>query len=112
MEIREGVETIGARGFVGCTSLKGVIIPKSVKTIGQAAFESCTSLERVIIPKSVKTVERGDFSGCTSLEKEISEKIGLNVSIKNNRKNNGSITFTYSDIEQLNKIIEIIKKNY
>ena len=47
-----------------------------------------------------------------SLEKDISEKIGLNVSIKNNRKNNGSITFTYSDIEQLNKIIEIIKKNY
>ena len=47
-----------------------------------------------------------------SLEKDISEKIGLNVSIKNNRKNKGSITFTYSDIEQLNKIIEIIKKNY
>ena len=47
-----------------------------------------------------------------SLEKDISEKIGLNVSIKNNRKNKGSITFTYSDIEQLNKIIEIIKRNY
>ena len=47
-----------------------------------------------------------------SLEKSISEKIGLNVSIKNNKKNKGSITFTYHDIDQLNKIIDIIKSNY
>ena len=47
-----------------------------------------------------------------SLEKSISEKIGLNVSIKNNKKNKGSITFIYHDIDQLNKIIDIIKSNY
>ena len=47
-----------------------------------------------------------------SLEKSISEKIGLSVSIKNNKKNKGSITFTYHDIDQLNKIIDIIKANY
>ena len=47
-----------------------------------------------------------------SLEKSISEKIGLSVSIKNNKKNKGSITFTYHDIDQLNKIIDIIKNNY
>ena len=48
----------------------------------------------------------------TNLEKEISEKIGLSVSINNNKKNKGTITFSYQDIEQLNKIIEIVKKNY
>ena len=47
-----------------------------------------------------------------NLEKTIAEKIGLNVSIKNNKKNNGTITFVYHDIEQLNKIIDIIKSNY
>ena len=47
-----------------------------------------------------------------SLEKSISDKIGLNVSIKNTRKNKGTITFAYHDIEQLNKIIDIIKSNY
>jgi len=47
-----------------------------------------------------------------NLEKEISEKIGLNVSINNSKKNKGTITFSYQDIEQLNKIIEIVKKNY
>ena len=47
-----------------------------------------------------------------NLERSISDKIGLNVSIRNNKKNKGSITFIYHDIEQLNKIIDIIKSNY
>ena len=47
-----------------------------------------------------------------NLEKSISDKIGLNVVIKNTRKNKGTITFAYHDVEQLNKIIDIIKSNY
>ena len=47
-----------------------------------------------------------------NLEKSISDKIGLNVVIKNTKKNKGTITFAYHDIEQLNKIIDIIKSNY
>ena len=47
-----------------------------------------------------------------NLEKIITDKIGLNVSIKNNKKNKGTITFAYHDIDQLNKIIDIIKSNY
>ena len=47
-----------------------------------------------------------------NLERSISGKIGLNVSIKNTKKNKGTITFFYHDIDQLNKIIDIIKSNY
>ncbi len=47
-----------------------------------------------------------------NLENSISEKIGLSVSIKNNKKNKGSITLEYKDIDQLNKIIDILKDNY
>ena len=47
-----------------------------------------------------------------SLEQSISEKTGLTISIKNSSKNKGTITFSYHDIEQLNKIIEVIKSNY
>ena len=47
-----------------------------------------------------------------SLEDSISDKIGLNVSIKNSKNNKGSITFVYHYIDQLNKIIDIIKSNY
>ena len=46
------------------------------------------------------------------LEKTISEKIGLSVKIKNSKRNKGTITFSYKEIDQLNKIIEIIKLNY
>ena len=47
-----------------------------------------------------------------SLEISVIEKIGLNVSIKNNKNNRGSITIEYKDIDQLNKIVDIIKSNY
>ena len=46
------------------------------------------------------------------LERTISEKIGLSVVIRNNKRNKGSITFSYKEIDQLNKIIDIIKSNY
>ena len=47
-----------------------------------------------------------------SLEQSVQEKIGLQVKIKNNKRNKGSITFSFSDLDQLNKIISIIKSNY
>ena len=46
------------------------------------------------------------------LENSISEKIGLSVSIKNNKNNKGTISFYYKELDQLNKIIDIIKSGY
>jgi len=46
------------------------------------------------------------------LEISVSNKIGLNVLIKNKKNNKGKITFEYKDLDQLNKIIDIIKSNY
>ena len=47
-----------------------------------------------------------------ALEASATNKIGLNVIIKNKKNNTGSILFEYKDLDQLNKIIEIIKSNY
>ena len=47
-----------------------------------------------------------------SLENSVREKIGLNVLIKNKKNNTGSVLFEYKDLDQLNKIIDIIKSNY
>ena len=47
-----------------------------------------------------------------SLEQSIIDKIGLNVSIRNKKNNKGTLAIDYSDLNQLNKIIEIIKTNY
>ena len=46
------------------------------------------------------------------LENSLSQKIGLNVVIKNSSRNEGTITFTYKELDQLNKIISILKSNY
>ena len=47
-----------------------------------------------------------------ALELSVSNKTGLNVSIQNNKRNKGKISFEYKDLDQLNKIIDIIKSNY
>ena len=56
--------------------------------------------------KSVKS------SNLQSLENSIADKVGLNVTINNTKKNTGNIKIEYKDLDQLNKIIEIIKSNY
>ena len=60
-------------------------------------------------PSSLKSHKDANIQ---HLEQSIIDKIGLNVSIRNNKKNKGTITFSYKDIDQLNKIIEIIKSYY
>jgi len=46
------------------------------------------------------------------LENSLIEKVGLNVAINNKKNNQGNISFEYKDLDQLNKIIEIVKKYY
>ena len=46
------------------------------------------------------------------LENSLKDKIGLNVFIRNKKNNSGSISFEYRDLDQLNRLIEIIKLNY
>ena len=51
-------------------------------------------------------------SNIQALEASIVEKIGLNILIKNKKNNTGTLVLEYKDLDQLNKIIEIIKSNY
>ena len=46
------------------------------------------------------------------LEQSLMEKIGMSVEIKNKKNNKGSIIFNYKELDQLNRIIESIKKSY
>ena len=46
------------------------------------------------------------------LESELINKIGLNVLINNTKNNTGTISFEYKDINQLNRLNELIKSNY
>ena len=66
-----------------------------------------------LFKKNNKTkIKNTKDSNILALELSISNKIGLNVDIQNNKRNKGKISFEYKDLDQLNKIIDIIKSNY
>ena len=61
-------------------------------------------------PKKIKLISKD--SNLKDLENALINKLGIRVSIKNKRNNSGSISFNYKDLDQLNKIIYVIKANY
>ena len=65
-----------------------------------------------IFRKKNKTNFINKYSNILSLENQVREKIGINISIKNKKNNSGSIIFDYKSLDQLNIIIDFIKKNY
>ena len=62
--------------------------------------------------KQSKKIKFNKDPNIKNLEETLSNKIGLNVSIKSNKRNKGSITILFHDNNQLNKLIDIIKNNY
>ena len=61
--------------------------------------------------KKFKLISQKD-SNVLDLQKDLEEKTGLNVSINNKKNNSGIISFEYRDLNQLDKLINVIKKNY
>ena len=47
-----------------------------------------------------------------SLESSIEDKTGIKVFIRNKKNNTGQVTFEYKDLDQLNRLIMVIKANY
>ena len=68
-------------------------------------------LARQFRNKKFKLITKKD-SNILGLQKNLEDKTGLNVSIHNKKNNSGIISFEYKDLEQLDKLIDIIKKNY
>ena len=69
------------------------------------------ALVRQFRDKKFKLVSRKD-TNFLDLQKTLEEKTGLSVSINNKKNNSGNISFEYKDLEQLDKLINIIKDNY
>ena len=65
--IPEGVETIYAWAFMGCTELKNVYFPSTLKEIGNSAFSYCPSLTSVVIPEGVEVINETAFDRCEAL---------------------------------------------
>ncbi len=56
--------------------------------------------------------QKSKNSNLSSLESGIEEKTGIKVFIRNKKNNTGQVTFEYKDLDQLNRLIMIIKTNY
>ena len=74
-------------------------------------FSSNSSLKIFKNKNKIKSKISKD-ANIIALELSISNKIGLNVDIQNNKRNKGKISFEFKDLDQLNKVIDIIKSNY
>ena len=68
-------------------------------------------LARQFKDKKFKLVHKKD-SNILDLQKDLEEKTGLSVSINNKKNNSGTVSFEYRDLDQLDKLINTIKKNY
>ena len=77
----------------------------------QLSVRQSESLVKIFKTKKVLKFKVKD-PNLKHLELTLADKIGLNVLIKNNKNNAGSITLEYKNLEQLNKLIEVIKFNY
>ena len=75
---------------------------------------SVRQTERLVkIFKKNKSIFKGiKDPNINDLETMLSQKIGLSVSIHNKKSNKGKIIFEYMDLDQLNKLIDVIKNNY
>ena len=78
------------------------------KNLSVRQAENFVKLFKVEKNKSSKTKD----INIMHLEMSIVNKVGLNVEIQNKKNNKGKIVFEYKNLDQLNKIIDIIKSNY
>jgi len=80
--IPDGVTSIGANAFSGCSSLNSVKLPEGLIRVEDRAFYGCRSLEIVTLPESVEYLGNGAFeqSGLKELNLPIIvDKYGENV---------------------------------
>ena len=76
------------------------------------AIRCAENLVRVL--KSVKKIKSSinKSSDIVSLENSIELKTGIKTYIRNKKNNSGQLSFEYKNLDQLNRLIDVIKSNY
>ena len=97
-----------ARSLIG---LNNSIVIAKIIIQKKLSVRQSEILVRQFKNKKFKLIVKKD-SNIINLQKELEEKTGLTVSISNKKNNSGIIYFHYKDLDQLDKLISKIKKNY
>ena len=69
------------------------------------------NLVRILKSNSNSSIKRKD-PDIVNLEQELTNKIGMRVFVKNRRNNSGTISLEYKGVDQLDRLVEVIKQNY
>ena len=99
-----------SRSYIA-NSLRLLSLPNEVLLLVEQGNLSAGHLARQFRNKKIKLIHKKD-SNILDLQRILEEKTGLSVSINNKKNNTGTVSFEYRDLEQLDKIINTIKKNY
>lgn len=66
-KIRKSTVIICDDAFIGCKTLKSIIMPDTIKQIGHKAFSDCVLLKKVSLPQSILKIYSDSFSPKTRL---------------------------------------------
>ena len=107
--IRNNVITHGhAKILVGLDNAL-LLAEKIIKK--KLSVRQAENLVRVLKQGSKKFYKSKD-SNIIATENDLSDRIGMRVVLSNKKNNSGTLSFEYKDIDQLDRLIKIIKNNY
>ena len=98
-----------ARSLIGLPN--AALIAKKIAENKLSVRQSENLVRALKNKKNLKVVPSKD-SNILDLEKSLVDKTGISVEIKNNKNNSGRLSFEYRNLEQLDRLINIIKNNY
>ena len=69
------------------------------------------SLVKILKNGIKRNINKKD-SNISATENELSNKLGMRVFLNNKKNNTGTLSFEYKEYQQLDRLIDVIKKNY
>ena len=107
--VRKGDLSAGhARSIIG---LKNCIVIAKKIIQKKLSVRQAENLAKQFKENKFTLVSKKD-SNILELQRNLEEKTGLNITINNKKNNSGTISFEYSNLDQLDKLIKTIKNNY
>ena len=92
-------------GLDNCIFLAEKIVKKKL------SVRQAESLLR-ILKNGFKRKNNNKDSNILATENELTEKIGMRVFLINKKNNSGTLTFEYKGLDQLDRLISVVKNNY
>ena len=86
-----------------------LIAEKIVKN--KLSVRQVENLVKVLKNGTIKKYKAKD-PNILKIQSELTDKIGMNVVLNNRKNNSGSVIFEYKGLDQLDRLIDVIKKNY